>query len=168
MNKNAEVWVKALQSGKYIQTTGALSKVFEDPKGTQVTYCCLGVACDIYNKFLISEGKSDRWGTPFTLEGTDGKLVGYMDNGKDEDIQESILPREVAQWLGLASQAGTYFSSSIKNLIEGEASLIDLNDAGIEFGELADFIASEPEGLFDTQGELYLRDDLANRIPSNV
>ncbi len=37
--KQVKTWVKALRSGKYAQTVGAL----QDEKG----FCCLGVACDV-------------------------------------------------------------------------------------------------------------------------
>jgi hypothetical protein len=47
MNDNMKLVLKALRSGKYTQTTGAL----QDRTG----YCCLGVMCDIYEK-VTGEG----------------------------------------------------------------------------------------------------------------
>ena len=43
MNKNAQKWVEALESGQYKQTKGYLSK------GNN-RFCCLGVACDLYQE----------------------------------------------------------------------------------------------------------------------
>jgi hypothetical protein len=40
--KNIKKWCKALDSGKYKQTRGKL----QDSRG----YCCLGVACELFNK----------------------------------------------------------------------------------------------------------------------
>lgn len=50
MNKRIKnLWIKALESGKYRQTTGQLkelsTKTSKKPK-----YCCLGVLCDICSK----------------------------------------------------------------------------------------------------------------------
>jgi hypothetical protein len=39
-------WVKALESGRYKQTVGALRKM----KGKKPAYCCLGVLCNIATK----------------------------------------------------------------------------------------------------------------------
>ena len=39
------LWVKALRSGEYKQTTGQLRK--DDG------HCCLGVACDLYGKHVV-------------------------------------------------------------------------------------------------------------------
>jgi hypothetical protein len=166
MNENAEVWIKALKSGKYIQATGSLSKIEttdpEDKTITVTSFCCLGVACDLFNRSLMSKGYPNMWKENYSAEDDGSKRIPFLDN--ENNCQESILPREVARWLGLASQSGTYFSGTIKNLIEGEGSLIDLNDAGIEFKEIADFISSEPEGLFEKTSELYTEEEYFKRL----
>jgi hypothetical protein len=54
----ATKWVKALRSGKYVQTTGQLFRdavSFNRPIG----YCCLGVACKVAgveDRYLSSKG----------------------------------------------------------------------------------------------------------------
>ena len=61
MNKNAEIWIKALRSGKYSQGTGSLSRTVTENGETEVNFCCLGVACDLYDKFMMSEGQESYW-----------------------------------------------------------------------------------------------------------
>ena len=73
------LWVKALRSGEYKQARGQLRK--ED------TYCCLGVACDLYGKHVLKE---DRW-KPFKDSPLSYTFLG----------QGGALPRQVVKWLGL-------------------------------------------------------------------
>lgn len=40
-----EIWCKALESGKYLQTTGILREV--DETTNKASYCCLGVGCHL-------------------------------------------------------------------------------------------------------------------------
>ena len=44
LNPNAQKWVDALRSGEYTQGQSCLRKTVEGVS----TFCCLGVACDIY------------------------------------------------------------------------------------------------------------------------
>lgn len=50
---NAKKWVVALRSGDYPQTTGLLSRV--DAFGSDIGFCCLGVACKIANISLSGD-----------------------------------------------------------------------------------------------------------------
>ena len=83
-------------------------------------YCCLGVACELYRQ----------------------EVGGFWSNASDFVVNRrssnSHLPVEVAQWLGLIQQGGMY---------EG-GSLVELNDNGKSFAEIADIIESKPKGLF--------------------
>ena len=152
MNKNAEVWIKALRSGHYSQTTGSLSKNEKDESNNwEVGYCCLGVACDLYSKFRMSEGEGDRWienGTSYKESGVSVHVRRFQseEDGVIEE-QESQLPFEVRSWLGLNSEDG-YYEDDEEGPVEGLHSLADLNDSGIGFEEIADFIEKEPKGLF--------------------
>lgn len=74
MNQNAKQWVEALRSGNYKQGYGQLRK--------QDKFCCLGVACDIYDK-NIWKGLPDKLG---------------------------LLPEHVREWLGLSSNEGYYYN----------------------------------------------------------
>lgn len=73
------LWLKALESGRYKQTTGALQKGNE--------YCCLGVACRIYKRFAPLKTDVTSWGQT-EFDGKDG-----------------ILPAKVRKALGLRTQA---------------------------------------------------------------
>ena len=73
------LWVKALRSGEYKQTTGQLRKVGN--------YCCLGVACDLYDKHVL---KGDGW-KQFKANNMSYTFLG----------QGGALPYQVQEWLGL-------------------------------------------------------------------
>ena len=122
MNENAKKWVAALRSGDYDQGINCLQ--FEDH------YCCLGVACKVYETETGVTLKSEkRW----------------PGSKKEKLIGEDLTPyRDVKEWLGLNTVSGTFDSR-----VQGANSLIDLNDGtGLTFSQIADVIESEPKGLF--------------------
>ena len=84
-------------------------------------YCCLGVACRVYQE-EVGDLRVDikRDGIVF-----DKKYYEYC-------------PLKVGKWLGLAKKDGKYQSSS----------LVEDNDNGLSFEEIANIIESEPIGLF--------------------
>lgn len=129
LNKNAEKWVKALESDNYRQCDGTLALKVD---GKRVKYCCLGVACAIYQKEVGD------------LVRTKNRTHGYIDF--DGDSNE--LPLKVAKWLGLQTCSGEFKTI----LYEGEvvSTLISLNDSfGKSFKEIAKVIRSKPRGLFE-------------------
>lgn len=114
MNPNALKWVEELESGNWEQRKDYLSK--------NGKHCCLGVACELYQKEVGDlEVRADESG-----------IVFY--NG-----QQHSLPTKVREWLGLVHRGGTFGE---------EGSLIRLNDSGISFKEIAKVIREEPEKLF--------------------
>lgn len=119
LNPNARKWVRALRSGKYRQCKGALEKVDKD--GSK--FCCLGVACDLFNRDTSNE----------KLERT------VIDGEANYDENAALLPDPVRAWLSLDSNAGHF---------EHKHSLADKNDRGTRFSTIADIIESQPEGLF--------------------
>ena len=116
MNENARAWVTALRSGEYKQGKGALHP-------TKNTYCCLGVACELYR-----QANGGKWQN-------DGDGLTFQNDAK-------VLPLRVRIWLGLNFPAGAYPQGGVY------ASLAAQNDSGATFSELADVIESEPAGLF--------------------
>lgn len=86
-------------------------------------HCCLGVACEI----AIANG--------IALE-REVKEDGHVSYG---DGFTAIMPLEVTQWLKLSNNLGSNKT--------GE-SLAVKNDKGVPFDQIADFIESEPKGLF--------------------
>ncbi len=121
MNSNAQKWVAALRSGEHEQTTGFLCRI--NTIDGAIGFCCLGVACELYQK---EGGKFD-----FVEE--KGGIRSYEDC-------PSVLPNKVLEWLGLLSPRGTYGL--------GLKCLSELNDSGRNFLHIADIIESEPKGLF--------------------
>ena len=133
LNANAQKWVDALRSGKYVQTRGAL----RNDEGNEPKFCCLGVACDLYAK----ETNVDGWQKIETGVNT---LYTFV---SDESSSEDALPKPVAYWLGLTSVDGE-FNPEIAGLRVN--TLIALNDNfRFDFKKIADVIESQPKGLFD-------------------
>lgn len=126
MNKNAKRWVRALRSGKYNQGVGALHQ--RDAGGSRL--CCLGVACDLFaksgGKLKISYSRQ--------FDGT--SKVHY-------DDKFLTLPESVKDWLGLDTDTGGYLTP--RNLL---TCLVDKNDEGSSFKQIALVIEKEPKGLF--------------------
>lgn len=80
--EHRRLWVEALRSGKYEQTTGMLRD--------NGNYCCLGVACDI--------SKLGEW-----IDDDEYQVRG-------ERAYDNVLPNEVRNWLGLADDGGGFDS----------------------------------------------------------
>ena len=106
-----ELWVAALRSGTYTQTTGSLQNA--------CGFCCLGVLCDLYCREV-----GGNW-TP----GEDDELVVFTDN--DGNTNFETCPDGVVEWAGL-KEDDPYVS---------ERFLSDWNDSGkISFDEIANLI----------------------------
>lgn len=106
-------WVEALRSGKYKQGEGYLRSA--DDK-----FCCLGVLCDIVSP-----------------EGWAKCLSGRYNHG----VNGITLPGKVSEATGVTSQGGiavpvAYGGTTCHFLIE-------LNDAGATFEEIADVIEEQ-------------------------
>lgn len=119
--EHRRLWVEALRSGKYQQTTGAL----HDNTGG---FCCLGVACDISGLGEWNPTYIEEYRTPdFRHEGT--------------------LETDVRNWLGLRGEEGEIGGD---DETPPSTSLASLNDNGSSFAEIADIIEAEPEGLLSS------------------
>ncbi len=130
MNDNAKMWVSALRSGDYVQTSGSLKE--------NDSFCCMGVACDLYSK---SVGNS-RWN--LDSSGTDWfEVLGEGDpNERGSDV---FLPEVVMMWLGIEDNCGKFFDEGVG---AGTDSLVDMNDNDSTFEDIAKIIEEEPRGLF--------------------
>lgn len=153
MNKDFIVnkWIPALLSGEYKQGRSRL-------RGTDDTYCCLGVACDI----VIKEGlvPDIKWTNETFMF---SYVAGTEDDIAEGEAQESYLPEEVAQYIGINGSGSfekvvneisdqldnieTYANNfhSMIYLIDQEqaidASLVALNDeAGYDFEKIANVL----------------------------
>jgi hypothetical protein len=117
LNKNAKAWVKALRGRRFKQ-----AKHYLYAGSNQ--YCCLGVACKLYQE-----------------QHKLGKTPSYL-----KVKQETCLPDEVMDWLGLADHEGCYVDRGDPDCLNH---LTNLNDnKGFTFKQIAAVIESEPEGLF--------------------
>lgn len=111
----------ALRSGKYNQGTGRLLTISDAGNGRRF-YCCLGVACEVYNDHHKKNKLS------FEILPSDVIGVGSF-NG-----EKTYLPREVAKWFG--------FNRENPGLWKG--ALTVLNDNGYTFAMIADRIERNP------------------------
>lgn len=109
------MWVKALRSGQYKQTTQQLR---DDDK-----FCCLGVLCDLHAK---ATGKS-KW------DGSVFQTRAYHDSME--------VPKPVQRWAGLRDCN----PSVQGRRVHGElcTSLAELNDNGYGFKRIATVIEKE-------------------------
>lgn len=120
--------VAALRSGKYTQTHARLKRTDG--------FCCLGVACDISG---LGEWKNFRHGSY--------EYVTKDDHAKSD----TSLPLAVQEYFGFTSSGG-YFGEVNIEQPKGRTghdlfSLIAMNDDGMTFSEIADFIEKNWEIL---------------------
>jgi hypothetical protein len=104
-------WIKALESGEYKQAKGVLRNENRD------RFCCLGVACDVANKF---------------------SRTNYFDMSDN-----LLLPESLANFIGI--DEGGEFKEEIKYRGKNYSSLTNLNDEGITFPTIARIIREQLE-----------------------
>ena len=126
-------WLEALRGGEYKQAKGALLDIND---AGERSFCCLGVACDIYAKNHKPEGMAIEWVD-------DSLVIKY----KDEDgylvkeTYDSELPTYVAAKLGFQSNYGAY---APRPDAPGNISLIYHNDDDLmTFSQIADIIENK-------------------------
>ena len=122
MNRNAQLWVNALESGSYRQAKGRLRK------GN--SYCCLGIACEEF-RLATKKGKWIHLRDGLYAFRVDGQLYSYA------------LPRLVVDWLRLNSEAG-YLGP-----VTDDKDLVCLNDKDrLSLPEIAATIRAYEKVLF--------------------
>ena len=97
INSNAQKWVEALRSGEYKQGVGCLYDSRHDK------YCCLGVACKVYEKETGDNLGADSGGT----------MIHY---------------RQVKDWLSLRTTCVNYINNSLVNLNDSDQMALDLGE----------------------------------------
>lgn len=114
-------WVAALRSGEFRQTSGALEcrkRIIFRRKGN----CYLGVLCRVFDRMFPG-------------------LLDIDESSKSRVIFDSsgaVLPELVQRALGLSDDRGSY----------DDGCLTAMNDCGVPFPKIADFIESNPPGLW--------------------
>ena len=127
MNKNAEKWLQALESGDYPQSTHCL----KDKDG----YCCLGVACDIFMK-ETGEGSWEQHKESTPQESLEVFVL-------DGEVESGVLTSRVREWLGLYDECG-----ASKDNPHGNASCTNMNDHGASFQHIAAILRKNEESYF--------------------
>ncbi len=124
-----KLWVNDLRHGGHEQIQGELCSL--DSDGNVVGYCCLGVACELYQEHVGGLNVNNNEGA----------------QRRSYDGAPSVLPRTVADWLGLCGVSGEYQDDDVY----GDAcDLAELNDdMGWSFEKIADLIEQEPDGLIN-------------------
>lgn len=119
----ADLWVAALRSGEYRQTTLQLR--------AGDGYCCLGVLCDLHAK-QTGQGK---WAPH-----------GYYESLVTDDTDGRIPTKDVAKWAGLSDRSPHVYAYRPGD--DGTALLTALNDGdGYTFAQLADLIEAQWEEM---------------------
>lgn len=124
--KARKKWVAALRSGEFKQCKNALThyQIGSD----NYSYCCLGVACEVFGIPKKKEADGEIWFT--------GKHPHRID-----------LPVEIKDLLGLRTNQGHFHGTVYIDDIPRSGCLTGLNDSDISFEKIADVIEQEPEGL---------------------
>lgn len=122
-------WVKALRSNKYKQGKDLLCT--DDNK-----FCCLGVLCDLYQNEAKRNKKAQ-------LNSLIDKKIGCVVYGGEM----RFLPNKVMDWAGLNTDKGV--TSHIKRSAPYSkcTSLANMNDCGLTFETIANFIEEHYESL---------------------
>lgn len=86
----------ALRSGKYQQGKNALCEVNSDGN---TTYCCLGVACEVYQEHVA----------PLRIN-----VIHHLAMSSNKTFNEAVsfLPAQVQQWLGM-NESGDFGADSL-------------------------------------------------------
>jgi len=110
--KIAEKWVKALRSGEYKKTEGAL----RNDEG----FCCLGVLCNLHAQ-------------------AHPKIAREQSQPRFYLGESAILPLEVRDWAMMDNGEGSVADDLT---ISGNVyeSLVDANDSGVSFKKIANWI----------------------------
>jgi hypothetical protein len=126
-----KLWVEALRSGEYAQSTGALCNLKN--VGTESRdeyavkgYCCLGVLTDLAVKAGVVEWERSGDGLP--VQG-----VREMIEPGINTVVTALTPQKVVDWAGL---------EWTNPMVRGQ-SLAGLNDQGKSFEQIAKLIEEE-------------------------
>jgi len=122
-NNIRKQWVDKLRSGEYPQAKGVLRK-------SDGGFCCLGVLCELAVEQKVIE--------PPTLHGSS---YFYQDD-KSDDAYDAWLPPTVRKWAGLQTDEVRLAEYRVVNEVAINT-LSAMNDRGLTFTEIADFIESD-------------------------
>ena len=121
--KNIKLWIAALRSGKYRQGQSFLTQ--KDPDSGKIKHCCLGIATLCHIRTCPKDVKYEKFFTEDChMSGTN---VRYYYNVKDKNDPETAVLLDITrEWLGITNDL--------------EQELINMNDDGKTFREIADYL----------------------------
>lgn len=131
-----QLWVDALRSGYFEQTSGVLEQRFSDGK---TRHCCLGVACRV----AMANGLDLR-----VYENGEVTYFGAADVPDDSSdffqMTSGHLPVSVGLWLGVIEEStlvASGHSTDVDLSVDGSwGTATEANDSGKTFAEIADMI----------------------------
>lgn len=124
-------WLKALESGRFKQTKGRL---MGGASGGGVGYCCLGVACKVFEEVT-------------------GEKIKKLDNGFILSFDQTLEDApSVIEAFGFKGDEGE-FNSDIEVGDADYASLASMNDGGpgrpkLTFKQIAEAVRKNPKKVF--------------------
>ena len=122
-------WLQDLKITEELQTTAMLHEM---RSGKADAYCCLGRACIVANY------------TPFNVS-CSGNIISYGLE-EDERVWES-LPQSLVEELQLRNDIGSFFEEELPADVPYK-SLVEMNDSGYTFKQIAEFIEAHPRAVF--------------------
>jgi len=136
MNKQIKKqWVEALRSEEYKQGQECLHNPSDN------TFCCLGVLCDLYVKDhpdITWEESLECNGLNDTLNG--GYLIREFDGGRLINGYMGYLPNEVVKWAEIKEPVEVFGDVIVKRYNGEHVSLTELNDIGVPFTLISEYI----------------------------
>lgn len=131
MPMNQEIkkaWTNALRSGAYRQGRLHLQ--------TNEAFCCLGVLCDLATKAGIVGRETLRLGSST-------KKISFYNPSNSTDASDTHLPGCVAEW---AEIEGRHKEEDVRTpVLASGVYLVDLNDKGMSFSEIAALLEEDLE-----------------------
>lgn len=128
LNQAQRNWIAALRSGDYKQAIGLLH---DHETGCM---CCLGVACNIHSGLEPEPG---------TGHYSHRVFYGGDSVAAPAPLVEALKLRDELGWIDVDQ-----LSSETRGWLGGQSNLAGLNDVGVPFTEIADFIEANPEAVF--------------------
>ena len=134
-NKAQTEWLEALESGEYNQTKSVLCEVDADK---YPSYCCLGVASELYPHGKWIEDPYADGEKMFKLQGS-----GEFDSWPPQSVWKRLKLRSESGELTHPITYADLFGVSVT-----ASSLGALNDAGFSFSTIASICRAFPELVF--------------------
>ncbi|CAB4197862.1 hypothetical protein UFOVP1323_51 [uncultured Caudovirales phage] len=131
----ADLWIAALKSGEYAQTTETLQRVVaktENDREILPGFCCLGVLCEVAIKHGLKITKE--------LDRISNSFMWY-------DSSRDYIPPVVQEWSGMKSQSGEFRYDVGLDEYSTKGELTVINDSGKTFEEIAEIIHENWEKL---------------------